>query len=214
MDSPLSCPDSLGLARIAACSELTARYQLFFFGRAWNKQSQALIHNARAMPGGISGVIKYSPGHISTFRTSLEFAKWFGTWCGPEIDSWDVTGTTGPFPWVPELWEWQKPQGIWLQHYFHLSFLENRRTLCLLEFQESSFSSHQAQSEHKLSRENHRIWKPRRKVKCQNYFENRYNRLIFFLSLQCPCVLASWRRRENKQNYCVFSRIDPSYYLF
>lgn len=74
MDSPLSCPDSLGLPRTAACIELTTCYQLFSFGRDWNKQSQALIHNARAMSGGISGVIKYSPGDIFTFHTLLEFA--------------------------------------------------------------------------------------------------------------------------------------------
>lgn len=100
MDSLLSCTDSLGLARIAVHSELTSCYQLFSCGRDWNKQSRGLIHCVCAMPGGISGVIKCSPSDISIFHTSLEFARCFSTCCGPETDSWDLTGTTGTFLWV------------------------------------------------------------------------------------------------------------------
>lgn len=131
MDSLLSCTDSLGLARIAVHSELTSCYQLFSCGRDWNKQSRGLIHCVCAMPGGISAVMKCSPSDISIFHTSLEFARCFSTCCGPETDSWDLTGTTGTFLWVSELWGWQIPQRIWLLRYFHLLFLENR-TVCFV----------------------------------------------------------------------------------
>lgn len=157
MDSLLSCADSLGLARTATHSELTTCCQLFSCRRDWNKQSQGLIHYVCAVPGGISGVIKCSPSDISTFHTSLEFARWFSTWYGPEIDSWELTGTTGPFLWVSELQGWQISQRIWRQHYSRLLLLENRTASCLLEFQESALDSRQAQCDHRLSVDNHRI---------------------------------------------------------
>lgn len=78
--------DSLGLSRTAVHSLLTTCYQLFSSGRDWNKLSQGLIHYVCALPSNISGVIKCSPGDISTFHTSVESARCFSTWYNPEID--------------------------------------------------------------------------------------------------------------------------------
>lgn len=79
MNSLPSCTDSLGLAGIAVYKELTTCCQLFSCGKDWNEQSQSRIHHVCALPGSIRGVIKCSLGDISTFYTSLEFARCFFT---------------------------------------------------------------------------------------------------------------------------------------
>lgn len=86
MDSLPSYTDSLGLAGIAVYRELTTCCQLFSCGKDWNEQSQSLIHYVCALPGNIRGVIKFSLGDISTFYTSLEFARCcFYTCYSPEM---------------------------------------------------------------------------------------------------------------------------------